>query len=57
MAGRNILDINDSDIGSFFSCGRIDLPPEKVSSYNVSKTGQEGGINGQEDLYSRTDHQ
>jgi hypothetical protein len=34
-----------------------DLPPEKEPSYNVSKTGQKGGINGEENLHSGTDYQ
>ena len=33
------------------------LPPEKVSRHNVSLKGQKGGINGEENLYSGTDHQ
>ena len=34
-----------------------DLPPQKESSYNVSKLGQKGGINGQENLHSGANHQ
>ena len=34
-----------------------DLPPKKESSYNVSKLGQKGGINGKENLHSGTDYQ
>ncbi|MBA7650851.1 hypothetical protein ES703_58664 [subsurface metagenome] len=37
--------------------GYLDLPPKKESSYNVSKTGQKGGTNGQEELHSGTDYQ
>ena len=29
---------------------RIDLPPKKESSYNVSRIGQKGGIDGKENL-------
>jgi len=35
----------------------IDLPPKKESSYNVSKLGQKGGINGKENLHSGANHQ
>jgi len=34
----------------------LDLPPKKESSYNVSLEGQKGGINGQKELHSETNH-
>jgi len=34
----------------------VDLPPKKESSYNVSKLGQKGGINGQKGIYTGADY-
>ncbi len=35
---------------------RTDLPPKKESSYNVSKVGQKGGIDGQKRLHTGANH-
>ncbi len=35
----------------------VDLPPKKESSYNVSKIGEKGGIDGKENLFPRANHQ
>ena len=50
------IEIDFNDFNNIFFVP-IDLPPKKESSYNVSKIGQKGGTNGQEELHSGTDYQ
>ncbi len=51
--------VGDTGLEPVTSCVLIQvyLPPEKESSYNVNKTGQKGGTNGQKELHSGTDYQ